>query len=302
MRLTRRRFLEKSLLAGAGAAALSMEEKILLAKTSERPAPAPSGRGAVPRGKIGKVIITRLICGGNLINGYAHSRELTYVSDLMKHYFTDEKIIETLEICERNGINALVANNNPGENTVRVLNKHRKRGGKIQWLAQVNPLVNDLWSNIQTAVDNGAVGAFLQGGIGDDWARSRPDLIAEAVAFIKRNGLVAGVAGHELNVPRVCEEKDVGADFYVKTLNSVGYYSSSPAETVKFMEGVSKPWIAYKILGAGAVPPSEGFRYAFESGADFICVGMFDFQIADDVKIARQVLRSSLNRRRDWYS
>ena len=300
MKLSRRRFLKKSLVATAGAATLSMEERILLARTTERP--GPGGRGPLPRGKIGKVSITRLICGGNLINGYAHSRNLMYVSDLMKHYFTDEKIIETLEISEKNGIDTLIANNNPGENTVRVLKKHRKRGGKIQWLAQVNPAVNDVWSNIQVAVDNGAVGAFLQGGIGDNWSQAHPDKIAEAVAFIKQNGLIAGVAGHDLDVPRICEKMKVGADFYVKTFNSVGYLSQSPEATIKFMETVKKPWIAYKILGAGAIRPTAGFKYAFEKGADFICVGMFDFQIAPDVQIAKRVLRGNLSRRREWFS
>ena len=66
------------------------------------------------------------------------------------------------------------------------------------------------------------------------------------------------------------------------------------------MKKTERPWIAYKILGAGVVHPSKGFRYAFESGADFICVGMFDFQVEDDVTIARRVLSKTLKRKRPW--
>jgi hypothetical protein len=301
MKLSRRRFLKKSLVvAAASAAAVSTEERILLAKTSNAPREGRAPRGGMPRGKIGKVSISRLICGGTLIDGYAHSRDLAYVSELMKRYFTDGKIIETLELCERQGIDTLVANNNPGENTVRVLKKYRKLGGKIQWLAQVNPSTKDVWSNIQGAIDNGAVGAFIQGGIGDDWSKSHPDLIRDALAFIKENGLIAGVAGHELRVPKVCERERLGADFYVKTLNTLGYLSGPAKETTDFMAKVEKPWIAYKILGAGAVRPSAGFKHAFASGADFICVGMFDFQVADDVRIAKQVLSGKLARQRPW--
>ena len=277
---------------------MSLEEKTLLAKTSTGPVKPGLGSQSVPLGKIGNVYISRLICGGNLINGYAHSRELAYVSDLMKHYFTDEKIIELLQICERNGINTLVANNKPEENTIRVLGKYRKLGGKIQWLAQVNPVPEDIKTNIKTAIDNGAVGAFVQGGIGDDWSQSHPDLLAKAVAFIKQNGLIAGVAGHKTEVPVVCEERGVNPDFYFKTLNAVGYSCDNPEKTIAFMAKNTRPWIAYKVLGAGVVDPQVGFRHAFESGADFICVGMFDFQVSDDARIVSDLLKGGTSRRR----
>jgi len=66
------------------------------------------------------------------------------------------------------------------------------------------------------------------------------------------------------------------------------------------MARVKKPWIAYKILGAGAIPPREGFEYAFRNGADFICVGMFDFQVAEDVEIASAAVAGARTRSRAW--
>ena len=63
---------------------------------------------------------------------------------------------------------------------------------------------------------------------------------------------------------------------------------------------MDKPWIAYKVLGAGAIHPREGFQYAFENGADFICVGMFDFQVAEDVELARAAIQKAQRRERDW--
>ena len=108
----RRNFLKKSLgVALTAPLVASFEERALLAKETETAAaPAkPIVRGTMPGGKIGSVEISRLICGGNLISGYAHSRDLIYVSTLLKHYFTDEKIMETWALCEQHGINTMVA-------------------------------------------------------------------------------------------------------------------------------------------------------------------------------------------------
>ncbi len=68
------------------------------------------------------------------------------------------------------------------------------------------------------------------------------------------------------------------------------------------MKTLTQPWIAFKILAAGAYHPKDSFRYAFESGADFICVGMYDFQIVDDVNIALDALSGELNRTRPWFA
>jgi hypothetical protein len=66
------------------------------------------------------------------------------------------------------------------------------------------------------------------------------------------------------------------------------------------MKTVKRPWIAYKVLAAGAIHPRDGFKFAFENGADFLCVGMFDFQVREDVIIAREMLSGEINRRRPW--
>jgi NAD(P)H-dependent flavin oxidoreductase YrpB (nitropropane dioxygenase family) len=73
-----------------------------------------------------------------------------------------------------------------------------------------------------------------------------------------------------------------------------------PAETIAFMAKVRKPWIAYKVLAAGAIQPGDGFRYALENGADFALVGMFDFQIASDAAITRDLLAEKRKRPRAW--
>jgi hypothetical protein len=71
-------------------------------------------------------------------------------------------------------------------------------------------------------------------------------------------------------------------------------------ETVAFMQDVEVPWIAFKVLAAGAIPPEEGIDYAFASGADFICLGMFDFQVEEDAKLARKSIAKANRRKRAW--
>lgn len=312
----RRGFLRRSALGAATATAVltwRFEEKVLQAQQAD-PKPVPPPPASVPnfpKGRIGPLQLTRLICGGNLISGFAHSRDLIYVSNLLKHYFTDEKILETLFLCEAHGLNAMILR--VDDHTTRVLRHYRAQGGRMQWIAQCKLPAQDRWADIQRALEAGAVACYIHGGVGDQYvAEGRVEELGQAVDFIHRQGAVAGIAGHDLHVPMACEEAGLNPDFYMKTFNSKRYWSAGPTprhdsvwaetpeQTRAFMAEVDRPWIAYKVLGAGAIPPDQGFRYAFEGGADFICVGMFDFQVADDVEFARRAITLAQGRPRPW--
>jgi hypothetical protein len=316
-RINRRGLLQKSMIASAAALGLSLEEKALLARAAEKPAaPAPrESNEGLPMGKIGKVKISRLICGGNLISSFAHSRDLEYVSSLLRQYFTDEKVIETLQICEQTGINTAILRLD--DHCVRILDKYwNERGGQIQWIAQIKPGKEDLQTfkdDIKRAIDNGAVGAYIQGGVGDTLVeKGRVDMLGESLRCIKENGALAGVGGHRLEVPVACEKAGLEPDFYMKTLHSHNYWSAqrqpehdniwctNPQETIEFMKGVKRPWIAFKVLAAGAIHPQEGFKFAYQNGADFICAGMFDFQVREDIIIARNIFSGKFDRQRPW--
>ena len=87
-------------------------------------------KGQIPKGTINytdkngqpaQFELSRLIMGGNLIGGWAHARDLIYVSKLVKTYHTDEKVMQTLALGERCGINALVSNPQMG----RIFQKYK---------------------------------------------------------------------------------------------------------------------------------------------------------------------------------
>jgi uncharacterized membrane protein YphA (DoxX/SURF4 family) len=287
----------------------------------------------VPMGKIKGYEISRLICGGNLISGYAHSRDLIYVSHLVQSYFSDEKVLETFKLCEAVGINTMIVR--VDNNTLRVLEKYRKRNGTMHWIAQCKVTDDDLKSDFDAAVANGAMGIYLQGGICDTCVREdNIPLIMKSLEYMKKyDKVIHGLAAHDLRVIIESEKHGLEPDFFMKTLNSGNYWtagprliedagwvpdpkrvvepeygandndniwSTTPQQTVEIMNEVEKPWIAYKVLGAGAISPQEGFKYAFDSGADFTCVGMFDWQIVEDANITSDVLNGSLDRTRPW--
>jgi hypothetical protein len=124
-----------------------------------------------------------------------------------------------------------------------------------------------------------------------------------------------GIAAHRLETLKACVAQGIRPDYWMKTFHHHKYWSvravteehdnvfcREPDETIAFMNDQPEPWIAFKVLAAGAIKPADGFRYAFESGADFICVGMYDFQIVDDVNICVNVLNEKLDRKRPWRS
>jgi hypothetical protein len=179
----RRRFLKNSLLASSAAAmTFQFEERALRAQEKEaKPAPVrPPVPKAFPTGRIGKLAVSRLICGGNLISGFAHSRDLIYVSPLLKHYFTEEKVFETLALCEAHGLNTAILRLD--DDTLRILGRYwKERGGRIQWIAQCKIKDND-FSDLDRAVEAGAVAAYVHGGVGDELVqKERVDLLGKAV-------------------------------------------------------------------------------------------------------------------------
>lgn len=336
----RRCFLARGVLgaAGVGAAYTSIEESTLLAAMQDGLAQSEESKkprtdipaGSLPCGKIGNVSVSRLMIGGNLIGGWAHSRDLMYTSKLFTSYNTEAKVFETLELAQECGINTIQIDPRAWD---VVLKYNKPRTAKFQTMVSI-PLIEDktkMNDEIKLRIDQGASLVYSHGGDTDRYMMSggKTDVIGQMLDLTKAQGVPAGVGGHSLNMPMACEKDKLNVDFYVKTFHMDRYWSATPKEnrkeydwmeanasdhnasndsmwcnnpeeTAAFMETVEKPWVAFKVMAAGAITPRMAFPHAYRNGADFIIAGMFDFQVESDVKLAIESLQKVPSRKRPW--
>jgi hypothetical protein len=336
----RRCFLARGIAGAAGVGAVlgSIEERTLLAATQSGSAPAAASKrpktdippGSLPCGKIGKVSISRLVIGGNLIGGWAHSRDLMYASKLFTSYNTEAKVFETLELAQECGINTIQIDPRAWGT---ILKYNKSHSTKIQIIACL-PIIADktkMNDEIKLRIDQGGTIFYSHGGETDGHMMNggQIEVIGQMVDLIKAQGVAGGVGGHSLNMVKACEAAKLNADFYVKTLhidrywsatpkgrrqeydwlgwhgddhdaNNDGMWCNNPEETIAYMEKVEKPWIAFKVMAAGAIPPQVAFSHAYRGGADFVLAGMFDFQVETDVKLAIESLQKAAGRKRPW--
>jgi hypothetical protein len=289
-----------------------------------------AGAKKMPVGKIGDLTLGRLISGSNLISMNMHARDLDYVRALAANYNSEERIFMTLKRCEELGVNAIVLKNHNFKH-FRLGNYWKEWGGRMKWLADV--ITTDIDQYERQLVEHlelGASSAYLWGGASDIWYHEgKQGNIVRAFEIMKKYDIPVGIGAHRLEPIAFCESEGLVPDYYIKTLHHDRYWSAHPKqnqrfiemfeknsprhdeyhdnmfchdheETVEFMQDVKVPWIAFKIMAAGAIGPEDGFSYAFQSGADFVCVGMFDFQVQADVELTLKTVAGAQGRKRAW--
>ncbi len=278
--------------------------------------------GTLPQGAIGDKRFSRLILGGNLLSGWAHSRDLIYVSQLVKAYHNKDRIFATLLMAEKCGIDTLLTN----PILCSLIDEYWKRRiGRIQFISDCagldydekgpHPMPFDKYlDKVQRAIDYGAAACYIQGETADYYIQAgQPDRLEKVVETIRRNKVLVGIGAHHLETLQGCVAAGMVPDFWMKTLHHHGYWSArhpewhdnvycnNPADTAAWMRERPEPWIAFKTMAAGAIHPKQAFQWAYENGADFVCAGMYDFQMVEDVNVALAALGSGLPRRqRPW--
>jgi hypothetical protein len=285
--------------------------------------------GTLPKGKIGRHEISRLVLGCNPMGGFAHSRDLSYVGQLSRRWHTETKLKETWALAEHAGINFC----NLIEGQYKTFNEFKKEtGSKLLNNCQCQlGQPPDRLAPLKKSVDNGADFIYIQGENVDALAKTNSmDILSQAIEYIKSQGIPAGVGAHALKSIEASVNAGIKPDYYFKTFHHDKYWSATPREnrmeynsysmtpltdhdkwndnmwdqfpekTIEFFRRVEIPFFGFKVLAAGAIQPANGIKWAFENGADFVCVGMFDFQVVDDVNTTLNVLSGLGKRDRPW--
>jgi len=275
---------------GSALGVAAMLESTLACRVGETPAVAAK----MPTIKLGALEVSRLILGSNQFWGYAHQPG-TAAAD-MKAYYTDERIMATLDEAASHGITALASP--PEQRWLPLFAKYREGGGKLRlWIAQPHGKPEQMKEEITLAVKGGAQAVFIQGGRADEqFAKGRMDVLREWVEHIKSLGVPAGMAAHNPAVHLEAEKQGFPTDFYFQCFyRPENYLAEDRAKAVETIRQIEKPVVGYKILAAGRLAAEEGFTFAFKHlhRKDGVCVGVYPKdrpgEISENAQLARKL-------------
>lgn len=282
---------------------------------------------------IGGFKMSRITLGGNLIGGWSHSRDLGYVATLMKAYNTPRRIFDTMHLAEACGVNTISTN----PSLMNFIQRYWKEdGGTINFVSDCGHKDESgelgVVVGAKKSVDAGAKLIYIHGfgadkmAVENDWKT-----MEKALKEMRKLGVPVGIGAHAFGTLKFCVEHDLIPDFWMKTFHPGGYWSAQktpndagegepgseklgwrdnnwcrdPDALSAWFEKRPEPWIAFKTMAAGAVHPRRAIPFVFNGGADAACLGMFDFQVVEDVNLATEAFdklarENFKSRRRPW--
>jgi len=273
----------------------------------------------LPKVKFGEYSVTRLMIGGNPFSGFSHQTK--EVDEEMVSFYTAQRIKEAWDEARRCGINGFCMRTD--RHILRVLREYADEGkaeGMI-WFAQTAPELANFEANVRTALNLANLrptGIYHHGGQLDSmWDEGRKDELRDRLKLIRDLGVMVGVASHRPEIIAEIEDEGWDIDFYMacfynltgrgkRGLTAEGdsqgerFDPEDPPLMCRVIRQLSRPCIAYKILGAGRLSKTRddlvrAFRFAFDNikEGDAVVVGVFQKysnQIREDVAAALEVL------------
>ena len=270
--------------------------------TAAPPAPplAPSSDLQVPTMPFGGVSISRLIVGCNPFYGFSHFNDT--LSQVMREYYTAERVCDVLHQCARFGINAYnyVDVGRAGQD----LDRFQAEGGRMHLIVQG---VGDPTAFIAARKP---LAIYHHGGRTDRaYLDGKIETVREWCKRVRDLGCLVGVGSHRPEVLELVEAQGWDVDFHagcaynltrteaewrkalggeLPEMASETFLQSDPARMLAFIRQTKKPCFTYKIMAAGRISArqaDEAFlrAYANIKPADGVFVGMFP-RVKDEVR------------------
>ena len=288
---------------------------------------------ALPTVPLGPHHITRLIIGGNPFSGFSH--QSAERDEEMLDYYTVDRIKQTLHDCEAAGINTCLmrvdphilrmlreyyneggrlqwlAQQDPGEDFDRNLGCAVRTGAIAYFLHG---------AVVDGAYASGALGPIaemiekikakgLLAGVAGHVPEAHIALASPPLpGTLTPSPLPMGEGRRE--APGEGQQGTRGArgegtpDFHMVCFYNCGslhagkgdrFDTGDPPKAVEAIRQIQKPCIAYKVMGAGRVPPEDALRFAYSNikPTDAVVVGMFPKDnprmVEENVRLAEEL-------------
>ena len=282
-----------------------------------------TGEQTIPQIPFGPHMISRLILGGNPINGGSHMSR--FIDNQMRRYFTPERILGLLSDCEREGINLWqTCPTSQFPSNLDVYRRHREQGGQLHYMSIATGMPVP-WgpqdpNMIARIADVGAIAIAHWGSFTDRaWRSGQMDQVHDFLGKVRDAGLMAGVSTHKPEVVDYVESKGWDVDFYMTCLyqcertreeveSLLGhvpvpgtgrevYLEQDPPLMCKVIQQTSKTCLAFKILAAGRLCQRQEtvertFKETFSQikARDAVIVGMYP-EFEDQVRLNADYVR-----------
>ncbi len=269
----------------------------------------------LPKVKFGKHEITRMIVGSNPFYGYSHFNRI--LDQCMRDFYTQDRKMEVLHACERNGIGTWQLHYN--DQPIADFRRYREEGGKMQLILLADFELMKNPKLLPEVAKLGPLGIGHHGNRTDEAFREgRKQQVRDYLKMVRDTGVMVGLSTHNPAVVDTVESENWDIDYYQTCLYRVSrsreetraefreaplgetFMEKDPERMCKMIRQTRKPCLAFKVFGAGRNISSpavvEGaFRFAFENikPGDAVIIGMFP-RFSDEVRENTAVVRKIL--------
>jgi hypothetical protein len=264
-----------------------------------------SACATMPQIDFGPYKLSRLILGANPINGGSHLSRM--VNSQMRSFFTPERVLQLLDECWHEGINAWQSS----LSNIDLFRRHREQGGQMHYISLGHEDPQDP-QQLQRLIEAGAIAIAYHGEHVDRLFKAgQLELIKPYLQRVRDLGVLVGVSTHMPAVVDYVESKGWDVDFYMTCVYErhrtreelkalLGYVpiplrevylEEDPPRMWQAMRQTPRPCLAFKILAAGRLcdrqeTVEQAFRETFAAikPTDAVIVGIYP-EYEDQVRL-----------------